>query len=102
MRDLKLDDTHPITKEVTISGYFKNFLRISSEDFEGLCVQLGPFIGKQDTQFRKTVSVSTKLAYTLRFLATGEQYSSLSTTFKVGKSTIEYSPIITNDETNIH
>ena len=33
LRDLRMDDTHPITMEVTISGYFKNFLRISSEDF---------------------------------------------------------------------
>ena len=70
LRDLRMDDTHPVTKEVTVCGYFKNFLRISCEDFEWLSNELGPHIGKSDTNFRQAIGVNTKLAYTLRFLAT--------------------------------
>ena len=91
LRDLRLDDTHPIRKEVKICGYFKNFMRISSEDFEWLANALGPYIGKENTTFRVAISVTTMLAYTLRFLATGDSYHSLSVTFKVGLSTISES-----------
>ena len=91
LRDLRLDDTHPIRKEVKICGYFKNFMRISSEDFEWLANALGPYIGKENTTFRAAISVTTMLAYTLRFLATGDSYHSLSVTFKVGLSTISES-----------
>ena len=66
-------------------------MRISSEDFEWLANALGPYIGKENTTFRAAISVTTMLAYTLRFLATGDSYHSLSVTFKVGLSTISES-----------
>ena len=63
---------------MTICGYFKNFLRISSEDLEWLTNALGPYIGEENTTFREAISVTTRLTYTLRFLATGDSYHSLS------------------------
>ena len=48
LRDLRKDDVDPITKEVTISGYFKNFTRMSCEDFENICRAIGPFAKKRD------------------------------------------------------
>ena len=48
-------------------------------------------IGEENTTFREAISVTTRLTYTLRFLATGDSYHSLSVTFKVGLSTISES-----------
>ena len=57
------DNTHPVTKEVTVCGYFKNFLRISCENFKWPSNELGPHIGKSNTSFRQAIGVNTKLAY---------------------------------------
>ncbi|KAI4455363.1 hypothetical protein MML48_9g00004746 [Holotrichia oblita] len=50
---------------------FSNFLRIKPADFEKLDCKIGPLISKQDTKFRKAISVTERLAVTLRFLASG-------------------------------
>ena len=43
---------------------------------------------KQTTKFRKPISLEEKIAITLRFLATGESYSSLMYQFRISCSTI--------------
>ncbi|CAH1993690.1 unnamed protein product [Acanthoscelides obtectus] len=70
-----------------LSG-FKNFTRISCEDFELLVNALSPHIAKQDTNYRKCVPVSIRLAITLRYLATGDSFASLMYLFKVSKELI--------------
>ncbi|KAK5645349.1 hypothetical protein RI129_006649 [Pyrocoelia pectoralis] len=45
-------------------------------------------IEKEDTKFRSAISARDRLIITLRFLATGESYKSLSFSFRVGHSTI--------------
>ncbi|KAJ8948048.1 hypothetical protein NQ318_003382 [Aromia moschata] len=62
------------TKLQEMSGHFKNFIRISSEDFEFLINMM--IIGKVNT-IRKSVPIKERLAVTLRFLAIGDSYSSL-------------------------
>ncbi|KAF9406905.1 hypothetical protein HW555_012883 [Spodoptera exigua] len=69
-------------------GSFINFLRMSKSDFEYLLQNVGPFIEKQDTNLRSAVTAETRLAITLRYLATGDSYSSLSYTFRVSKQLI--------------
>lgn len=67
------EEMNKILEEIKIdplSG-FKNFTRISCEDFGLLVNATSPFIAKQNTNYRKCVLVSIRLAITLRYLATG-------------------------------
>lgn len=64
------------------TGNFRNFVRMASEDFEFLLGKIGPKIMKRDTHLRKAVSIEKRLAVTLRFLATGDSFTSLQYTFE--------------------
>lgn len=70
------------------SGKFSNFCRMSVEDFEKLLHAVERKIMKQDTNFRNAISARERLAITLRFLGTGDSYTSLMYLFKVSKQTI--------------
>ena len=67
---------------------FKNFLRVDPDIFTELQRRVGPRIEKQDTYFRKAIPSELKLAVTLRYLATGDSYKSLSYSFRVAANTI--------------
>ncbi|XP_039282953.1 protein ALP1-like [Nilaparvata lugens] len=68
----------------------KNFCGLSSSDFENLLQKIGPIISKQDTYFHSSISAQDRLAVTLRFLATGDSYTSLQYTFWISKQSIGY------------
>lgn len=70
------------------SGKFENFCRMSATDFEFLLGQVGPLIQKQDTNMRLAIPAKERLAVTLRFLATGDNYASLSYLFKMSPQVI--------------
>ncbi|KAJ8937644.1 hypothetical protein NQ318_002158 [Aromia moschata] len=70
------------------SGYFENFCRISATDFEYLLNKIGPVIAKNDTNMRDSIPVQERLAVTLRFLATGDSFKSLSYLFKFSPQTV--------------
>ena len=61
---------------------------MSPNRFDHLCQLVQPFITKQDTNFRKSISAAERLSLTLRFLATGESQQSLSFAYRIGKSTV--------------
>ncbi|KAJ8937719.1 hypothetical protein NQ318_015462 [Aromia moschata] len=70
---------------------FSNFLRMRPAEFEKLACKIGPFVAKQDTKFRKAISVQERLAVTLRFLASNknsDSYASPSYLFRILKYTI--------------
>ncbi|XP_033980511.1 protein ALP1-like [Trematomus bernacchii] len=67
---------------------FRNFARLFPVQFHMLEELLTPIIQRENTNYRDCISVGTRLMVTLRFLATGESFRSLSYQFRVGVSTI--------------
>ena len=67
---------------------FTNYMSMTPEFFEMIKTRLEPHLARQATNYRAPISVGEKLALTIRYLATGESYTSLSCQFRVGRSTI--------------
>lgn len=85
----KRDTIDSLSLEIALDEQlFKNFTRMSKSDFELIINKIGPKIKKQDTNMRKAIPVVTRLAITLRFLATGDSYKSLSYLFRVSDASI--------------
>jgi len=70
--------------------HFKNCCRMSYETFNQLLTLVEPKIRKEDTHFRKAIPSNERLALTLRYLATGDSFASLSLVFKISKSSISH------------
>ena len=62
---------------------FTNYMRMTPEFFEMIKTRLKPHLARQATNYRAPISVGAKLALTIRYLATGESYTSLSCQFRV-------------------
>lgn len=69
-------------------GHIRNFIRMSDSDFEWLLNLVAPKIKKIDTNYRKAITVTERLLITLRFLATGDSYTSLMYLFRISKQSI--------------
>lgn len=67
---------------------FKNFTRMSRANFDRLLQIIEPDITTQDTNFREAIPANVKLLITLRYLATGDSFSSLMYLFRVSKQFI--------------
>ncbi|XP_071946017.1 uncharacterized protein [Antedon mediterranea] len=67
---------------------FFNFFRMTQVQFEILFDLIKDDISKTDTNFRKSITPRERLAICLRFLASGDSYTSLHYNFRVGISTI--------------
>ena len=63
---------------------FTNYMRMTPEFFEMIKTRLEPCLARQATNYRAPISVGEKLVLTIRYLATGESYTSLSCQFRVG------------------
>ena len=67
---------------------FTNYMRMTPEFFEMIKTRVEPRLARQATNYRAPISVGEKLALTIRYLVTGESYTSLSCQFRVGRPTI--------------
>lgn len=56
---------------------FKNYLRMENHTFYELLNLVRPYIEKQNTKLRESISAEERLVATLRFLATGRSYKDL-------------------------
>ena len=63
-------------------------MHMTPKFFEMLKERLVPRLTKQTTNWREPLSVGLKIATTLRYLATGESYTSLHYQFRSGKASI--------------
>lgn len=61
---------------------------MSSTDLEWLLCKISPLIQKEDTNYRAAISPLERLLLTLRFLATGDSYTSLMYLFRISKQAI--------------
>jgi len=61
---------------------------MSPTGFESLLEVISSQIGKDITHLRETISPNVRLTVTLRFLATGDSYTSLMYLFKMSKQLI--------------
>jgi hypothetical protein len=75
MRDLEPNEDVP----------FKNFTRMSKTNFYTLLGMVEPMITRPNIRFRESVPAEMKLANTLRYLATGDSFTSLMYLFRVPK-----------------
>ena len=80
---------HKLMKELEQDPeHYKNYMRMDFSTFEELASKLEPLLKKCDTGMRNAIPPSEQLAVTLRFLATGESYTSLQYQFRINKGTI--------------
>ena len=78
MEYLLLNDIDDLNLEHRCDIGFENLFRTNNSGFENILIMIALIINKQDTKFRPAIPVSQRLAVTLRFLATGDSYVSLS------------------------
>ncbi len=67
---------------------YRNLLRMDADKFDELLSMVGPYIQKLDTKMRRALPAQLKLEVTLRFLATGDSFSTLAYFFRVPPSSI--------------
>lgn len=90
MKEYYKQNKNTILRELQCDGdiLFRNFTRMSLEDFTIILEKIRPLISKKNTVMREAIPAETRLAITLRYLATGDSYASLSFLFKVSKQSI--------------
>ena len=81
-RERRGGDYHNIMAELyatDIPGFtIHHYMRMTPEFFEMIKTRLEPCLARQATNYRAPISVGEKLALTIRYLDTGESYTSLS------------------------
>lgn len=67
---------------------YRGFVRMTADQFDHLLQLVTPYIQKKDTNMRLSISPATRLTLALRYLATGENFTSLQYIFRVPQTTI--------------
>ncbi|CAG4936669.1 unnamed protein product [Parnassius apollo] len=66
---------------------------MTPDSFEELHNLIKPCITKLDTRFRDAISSKERLGLTLRFLATGDTYKTLSFSYRMDASKLHAKPL---------
>ncbi|XP_051579422.1 uncharacterized protein LOC127455506 [Myxocyprinus asiaticus] len=74
--------------ELNDKSGFRELLRMTADEFEFLLERVSPLISKQNTKLRKAITARDRLSITLRYLATGETFTSLAFQYCIGRSTV--------------
>ncbi|XP_052744680.1 uncharacterized protein LOC128199399 [Bicyclus anynana] len=77
-----------IFEELCFDDAESNFTRMNKIEFEHLYSLINAKISKKDTNFREAITARERLLVTLRFLATGDSYTSLQYLFRISKQRI--------------
>ncbi|KAF0311816.1 hypothetical protein FJT64_017407 [Amphibalanus amphitrite] len=64
------------------------YFRMSRETFDLLLAKIGPSITRQCTNFREPIDPAQRLAVTLRYLASGMEFSALAPCYRLGEKTV--------------
>ena len=65
----------------------RTYFRMSRDTLD-LLSKIGPTITRQRTNFREPIDAAQRLAVTLRYMATGMEFSALAPTYRLGDKTI--------------
>lgn len=77
------DNRKEFFEKLISSSLFKNFTRMSRQDFDYLVEKVTPWVKKADTNCRDAIPVQVRVLLTLRYLATGDSYASLMYLFRI-------------------
>ncbi|XP_058628337.1 uncharacterized protein LOC131538482 [Onychostoma macrolepis] len=80
--------TLSVKAQVLRNRLFDVYFRLSREQFDSLLSRVGPRISRIHTNYREPVSSMEHLAICLRYLATGDSYTTIASSYRVGISTV--------------
>lgn len=85
----ELGEFHCLVQELKLShSRFRTYFRMSVGQFETLLQQLAPRLRRQGNNFREPIDPEQRFAVCLRFLSTGDSYTTIAASFRLGKSTV--------------
>lgn len=64
INDLESDDRNLLSRELRTDGYFKNIVKMASQDVEFFIVKMGLRIARKDTPFRDAIPFKDRLGVT--------------------------------------
>ena len=70
-----------LLRELQSKGSLRNYLRITKEQFHDLVERVTPVLQRTNTNFGAAITPAERLAVTLRYLATDDQFFSLRKSF---------------------
>nr|XP_039270100.1 protein ALP1-like [Styela clava] len=89
-RRKELGEYHRLVQEMRLERTvaFRNQYRLDPGMFDDLRSLVAPYITKTTTNFREPISPEERLGITLRFLATGDSYTTIADSYRTSKSTV--------------